>query len=114
LEHLRKPRIREGSELVQDHRKHRFVGVPAAGWLRVAFAHHQLNVLEQDLPQGFDSALIAVCIEGDEQNEIPFENIVERQQVLVGTGHDRQLVLQEAQQLIQEPLNLLDTLAVRE
>ena len=65
-------------------------------------------------PKRFDGALIAVGVEGDKQNQILFENIVERQQVLVGAGHDRQLILQEAQQLVQKPLNLLDTLAVRE
>jgi len=89
LENLRKPRISEGGELVQDHRKHRLVGIPVAGWLRVALAHHQLDVLEQDLSQRFDRALIAIGVEEDEQDEIMQENVVERQQVLVGAGHDR-------------------------
>ena len=71
-----------------------------------------MNILEKDLSQGFDSALIAIRIQRDKQDQIVFKHIVERQKVLVCAGHDRQLVFEETQQFVQESLNLLYALAI--
>ena len=108
------PGISERRKLVQDHRKHRFIGISIARRLCVTLADHQLNVLEKDLSQGFDGALVTVGVERDKQDQIVFKNIVERQQILVGAGNDRQFVFEEAQKFVQESLNLLHTLAVCE
>ena len=112
--------VAEGSELVEDDaedRASRFPVLLAGNYTRrrrplVPLAHDELEILQQHLAQGPDRLGVLVHVQADEEDQVLVDDVVNRKRVLVGTGNDRELVVEEGHALIQQTLNLRHPLPV--
>ena len=73
-----------------------------------------MQVLEQHTAQRGDGFRVLVGVKGDEQNQFLVDHLVERQQVVIGAGDDRKIVLEKRHQFVQESLNLWHSFPVFE
>src|SRR5271157_2351374 len=104
--------VGNGREFVHDDRHERHVHVgPLA---LIAFADHQLQILQDHPPQRPGRIVVLVGIEGDEKDPPFLDDLLDRNQVLVGSGDDGELVLQEGHHLVDQTANHLHTLRVAE
>src|SRR5262249_37415163 len=78
------------------------------------FTDHELKILEQHSTKSRDGSGVLVGIQRDEKDEFLIHDLVEGQQIVIGIGYDRKVVFGERPQLVQQTLDLLQTLAVFE
>src|SRR5450432_2175291 len=114
LQDLREIGIGKWGELIQNDADHWPVFPAVLQLVFIALAHHQLQVLQQHTAQSRDGLRVLVGIEGDEQYQFLINHFIEREQVVISSGDDRKVVLQEGHQLVQESLYLRDTVPVFE
>ena len=114
--------VAEGSELVQDDAQDRtptLPGFPALSPGRrhrslVSLTHHELKVLQEHLAQGPHGLRVLVDVEADKQDQLLLNDLVDRQQVFIRPGDDRQFVVQKRHALVQQALDLRHPLPVLE
>ena len=71
------------------------------GFRLIALADNQLKILEHHLSQGADRGGVLVDVEAYKQDQFVVDDIIDGQQVVVGTGNHAQLVVEERHALIE-------------
>src|SRR5271166_2005295 len=112
LQDLCEVAVSEGRKLVQHDAEHRAVGAPPLLRTLVPFAHDQLQVLQQHLPQSSHGLGVLVDVQGNEQDQLLLDHFVERQQVLIRSGDHAQFIVEKRHTLVDQALDLRYALAV--
>src|SRR5271157_3727798 len=105
-------RVGNGREFIHDDRYERHVHVSPLAL--ITFADDQLQILQDHPSQGAGGVVVLVGIEGDEQDTSFLDYVLDGNQVLVGSGNDGELVLQEGHHLVDQTADHLYALGVTE
>src|SRR5262249_31363719 len=89
-----------GLKLVEHDADHWQLFAPVVRRVLVAFADHQLEILQQDAAERGDGARVPVGIEGDQQNAFMVNDFVEREQIFIRTSDDRKLIYEKGHQFV--------------
>ena len=112
VDNLGKIFVREGRELIHDDADKWMPG--AATGLGVAPPDHQLQVLKQYPAEGFDGRFVDICVETEVEDQPLVDHLVHGDDVVVGAGDVRHFLRHEGHQVIDQPLDLWDTVLVVE
>ena len=80
----------------------------------VPFPNHELEILQEHLPQRPDWLRVLVDVQRDEQDQLLLDDVVDRQQILIRAGDNRQFVIKESHALVQQALDFRHAFAVLE
>src|SRR5439155_17903320 len=106
LQNLREVSVPERGEFVEHDAEQRPLDPASLLFALVALTDNELQVLQKHLAERADRFRVLVHIEGDEQNQFLFDDIVDRKQIFVRTGDDRQFIIEKRHALVQQTLDL--------
>ena len=109
---MREVSVAERGELVEHDAEERPLDPAPLLFALVALTDNELQVLQKHLAERADRLRVLVYIEGDEQNQFLFDDIVDRKQIFVRTGDDGQFVIEKRHALVQQTLDLGHSLPV--